>query len=69
MKIGKKVNKTTEFISYKIKFINSMVFMATSLSNLVDDLKGGIHNLKYKNCNCFLEYKNVKSSLMEYNCQ
>ena len=49
MKIGKKGNKTTEFISYKIKFINNMVFMATSLSNLVDNLKGGIHNLKYKN--------------------
>ena len=66
MKIDKEGNKTTKFISYKIKFIDSMRFISTSLSNLADNLMG-VHNLKCKNCNCFLEYKNVKSSLIEYN--
>ena len=34
LKIDKEGNKTTEFISYNIKFIDSMKFMATSRSNL-----------------------------------
>ena len=68
MKINKEGNKTTESISHKIKFIDSMRFLATSVSNLVDNLTGGIHQLKCKNCNCFLEYKNIKDSLIEYNC-
>ena len=68
MKIDKEGNKTSEFISHEIKLIDSMRFMVTSLSNLVDNLTGVIHKLKCKNCNCFLEYKNFKSSLIEYNC-
>ena len=42
--------------------------MATLRPNLVDNLSGEIHKLKRKNCNCFLECKNFKTSLMEYNC-
>ena len=38
VKIIKQSNKTTEFISCKVKFLDSMRFMATSLSNLVDNL-------------------------------
>ena len=68
MKIDKEGNKINEFISHEIKLIDSMRFMVTSLSNLVDNLTGVIHKLKCKNCNCFLEYKNFKSSLIEYNC-
>ena len=68
VKIDKGGNKTTEFISYKTKFVDNMRFMETSLSNLVDNLTRGIHKFKCKNCNCFLEYENVKSSLIEYNC-
>ena len=66
MKIDKEGNKTNKFISYKIKFIDCMRFMSTSLSSLADNLTG-LHNLKCKNWNCFLEYKNIKSSLIEYN--
>ena len=56
--------------------------MASSLSNLVNKLAEGIHKIKckyehddkkcescgikYKNCDCFLEYKNFKDDLTEY---
>ena len=58
--------------------------MASSLSNLVNDLSEGIHRIKckfehndkkcetcgikYKYCNCFLEYTNFKDDLIEYKC-
>ena len=58
--------------------------MANSLSNLVNNLAGGIHKIKckyrhdnkkcetglikYKNCECCLEYTNVKSYIIEYKC-
>ena len=37
--------------------------MATSLSNLVDNLTEGIHKIKCKDCNCFLEFKSVKDAI------
>ena len=58
--------------------------MASSLSNLVNNLSKGIHRvkckfghddkkcekfgIKYKYCNCFLEYTNFKDDLIEYKC-
>ena len=57
--------------------------MATSLSNLVDNLSKEIHikckfghddkkwetfGMKYKHCNCFLEYTVFKNDLIEYKC-
>ena len=42
--------------------------MASSLSNLVDNLAEGIHKIKCKNCNCFLEFESVKDNLIEYKC-
>ena len=33
--------------------------MASSLSNLVDNLTEGIHKTKCKDCGCFLEYSNL----------
>ena len=33
---------------YKIKFIDSERFMASSLPNLVDNVAKGIHKIKYK---------------------
>ena len=41
-------NEIVVTISYKIKFINSARFMATSLSNLVDNLTVPIHKIKCK---------------------
>ena len=40
--------------------------MATSLSNLVDNLAEGIHKIKCKDCDCFLEYDCVKDDLIRY---
>ena len=42
--------------------------MASSLSNLVDNLTEGIHKIKCKDCGYFLEYKRVKGNLIIYEC-
>ena len=56
----KKLQKSVKMIPYKIKFIDSARFMATSLSNFVYNLTEGIHKIKCKHCECFLEYDSVK---------
>ena len=48
--IDKDGNESVVTISYKIKFIDSTRFMATSLSNLVDHLTEGIQKIKCKDC-------------------
>ena len=67
IKIDKDGNESVETISYKIKFINSVRFIATSLSNLVDNLAEGIHKVKCKDCDCFLEYESVRENLIDVN--
>ena len=62
--IDKDGNETVVTISYKIEFIDSARFMASSLSNLVDNLAEGIHKIKCKDYDCFLEYKNVSGNLI-----
>ena len=58
--------------------------MVCSLSNVVNNLSEGIHRIrckyghddkkyqtcriKYKYCDCFLQYKNFKDDLIEYKC-
>ena len=42
--------------------------MATLLSNLVDNLTEGIHKIKCKDCDCFLEYESVKDNFIKYKC-
>ena len=49
-------NESVVTISYKIKFIDSARFMATSSSHLVDNLTERIQKIKCKDCDCFLEY-------------
>ena len=53
-KVNKEENENIITISYKIKFIDSARFMASSLSNLADNLAKGIHVIKCKDCGCFL---------------
>ena len=44
-------------ISYKINCIDSVRFMTISLSSFVDNFVEGIHKIKCKNFNCFLNRK------------
>ena len=82
--IDKNGKEITNNISYILQFIDSAKFMASSLSNLVNDLSEGIHRIKckhgyndkkcetceikYKHFDCFLEYTNFKDDLIEYKC-
>ena len=66
--IDKDDNESVVTISYKIKFIDCARFMATSLSNVVDNLTEGIHKIKCKDCDFFLEYESVKDNLIKYKC-
>ena len=43
-------------IMYKIKFIDSLRFMSSSLSSLVDNLSEVLHNYKCTNCKSCLDY-------------
>ena len=67
-KIDRDGNESVVTISYKVKFIDSARFMASSLSNLIDDLAEGILKIKCKDCDCFLEYESVKDNLIKYKC-
>ena len=64
-KINKDGNKSVDSISYRITFIDSTRFMTTSLSNLVNKFAEGIHKIKCKDCDCFLNMK--VSRLIWYN--
>ena len=54
--IKKKIENKDLGITYKIKFIDSYRFMASSLSQLVDNLLEGIHNNKCSDCGSNLDY-------------
>ena len=64
-KINKDGHESVVTILCKIKFIDSVRFMATSLSSLVDNLTEGIHKFKCKGCDCFLEFESVKDNLIK----
>ena len=54
--IKKKIENKDLVITYKIKFIDSYRFMASSLSKPVDSLSEGIHNNKCSDCGSNLDY-------------
>ena len=60
------INKEPEnrqTITYKIKFIDSVRFMSSLLSSLVDNLSEGRHNNNFKYCKSYLEYILFKDKL------
>ena len=59
-------NESVVTITYKIKFIDSARFMATSLSNLVNNLTEEIHKIKRKNYDYFIECGSVKENRIKY---
>lgn len=54
VKIDNESNKALETISYKITFIDTLRFMTTSLSNLINNLSEGIPNIIWEYCDIFL---------------
>ena len=51
-----------------MKFIDSTIFMETTLKNLLDNLTEGTHKIKCKDCDSFLECESVKDNLIKYKC-
>ena len=60
-------NKSID-ITYKIKFIDSLRFMATSLSKLVDNLTENIHNDKCNKCESNLCFVNAMNETLTFEC-
>ena len=56
-------------MTYRIKFIDSVRFLASSLSRLADNLAQGLHNSKCKDCKLYLQYVNVKDGLLSATVQ
>ena len=56
-KRDKNGNESVVTIFYKINFIGSANYMATSLSNIVDNHTEESCKTKSKDCDCFLEYE------------
>ena len=66
--IKKKIENKDIEITYKIKFIDSSRFMATSLSKLVDNLTEDIHGDKCADCKSDLGYKKVIDKALIFRC-
>ena len=56
------------YIYQKIKCIDKAKFMASSLSSIVDNFVEGIHKIKCKDCDSFLEQESVKDNSINNNC-
>ena len=66
--IKKKIENKDMEITYKIKFIDSFRFMATSLSKLVDNLTEDIHGDKCVDCKSDLRYMEVIDEAPIFRC-
>ena len=67
-KIGKDSNDKVMKISYKINFIDSFIFMSSSLSNLFDNLSEGLHSDKCTDCKYCLDYITTKDEQLIFKC-
>ena len=65
---AKKITKINKDGNETVEAISSARFMTSSLSNLTDNLTERIHKIKFKSCDCFLEYESVKDNFIKYKC-
>ena len=66
--IKKRIENKDIEITYKIKFVDSFRFMATSLSKLVENLMEDIHNDKCTKCKSNLCYMKVMDKKLIFKC-
>ena len=66
--IKKRIEIKDMEITYKIKFIDSFRFMATSLSKLVDNLTEDIHGDTCVDCKSDLSYMKVIDEALIFRC-
>ena len=66
--IKKRIENKNMDITYKVKFIDSYRFMATSLSNLVDNLTDNIHNDKCVKCKSNLCFVRAMNETLLFKC-
>ena len=66
--IKKRIENKDMEITYKLKFVDSFRFMATSLSKLVDNLTEGIHNDKCINCKSDISYMKAIDETLIFRC-
>ena len=66
MPIEKQENE--KIIKYKIRLTDNVRFMASSLSNLTDNLAEDLSKGKCKDCKSSLEYMTIKSDILTFKC-
>ena len=66
--IKKRIENKNMDVTYKIKFVDSFRFMATSLSKLVDNLTEGIHNDKCNKCESNPCFVNTMNETLTFEC-
>ena len=64
----KKATENGNTITWKIKFIDNVRFMSSSLSNVFDNLSEGFDKDKCKNCWPDLEHVTAKDNTLTFEC-